>query len=41
MSNNNSNKAYIIDSVRTPVGKWGGTLSSVRPDDYLLKQSID
>jgi len=33
MSNNNSNKAYIIDSVRTPVGKWGGTLSSVRPDD--------
>lgn len=25
--------AYIIDAVRTPVGKWGGTLSSVRADD--------
>lgn len=25
--------AYIIDAVRTPVGKFGGTLSSVRPDD--------
>jgi len=27
--------AYIIDSVRTPVGKYGGALSSVRPDDLL------
>ncbi|MEM9649976.1 MAG: 3-oxoadipyl-CoA thiolase, partial [Bacteroidota bacterium] len=27
--------AYIIDAVRTPVGKYGGTLSSVRPDDLL------
>ena len=25
--------AYIIDGVRTPIGKWGGTLSSVRADD--------
>ncbi|WP_439880945.1 thiolase family protein [Pontibacter sp. MBLB2868] len=25
--------AYIIDIIRTPVGKFGGTLSSVRPDD--------
>jgi acetyl-CoA C-acetyltransferase len=25
--------AYIIDILRTPVGKYGGTLSSVRPDD--------
>lgn len=25
--------AYIIDALRTPVGKWGGTLSPVRPDD--------
>ena len=24
---------YIIDSLRTPVGKYGGALSSVRPDD--------
>ncbi|MBO1437762.1 acetyl-CoA C-acyltransferase [Meiothermus sp. CFH 77666] len=26
-------EAYIIDAVRTPVGKHGGVLSSVRPDD--------
>jgi acetyl-CoA C-acetyltransferase len=25
--------AYIVDIIRTPVGKFGGTLSSVRPDD--------
>jgi 3-oxoadipyl-CoA thiolase len=24
---------YIVDIVRTPIGKYGGTLSSVRPDD--------
>ena len=24
---------YIVDAVRTPVGKYGGALSSVRPDD--------
>jgi 3-oxoadipyl-CoA thiolase len=27
--------AYVIDSIRTPVGKYGGTLASVRPDDLL------
>jgi 3-oxoadipyl-CoA thiolase len=27
------NTAYIIDIVRTPVGKYGGTLASLRPDD--------
>ncbi|KAA5536706.1 acetyl-CoA C-acyltransferase [Taibaiella lutea] len=26
---------YVIDAVRTPIGKYGGTLSSVRPDDML------
>lgn len=26
---------YVIDAVRTPVGKYGGALSSVRPDDLL------
>jgi len=26
---------YIIDALRTPVGKYGGALSSVRPDDLL------
>ena len=25
--------AYIIDPIRTPVGRYGGALSSVRPDD--------
>jgi 3-oxoadipyl-CoA thiolase len=24
---------YIVDAVRTPIGKYAGTLSSVRPDD--------
>ncbi len=28
-------KAYIIDAVRTPIGKYGGALSSIRPDDLL------
>jgi acetyl-CoA C-acetyltransferase len=27
--------AYIIDAVRTPIGRIGGKLSSVRPDDML------
>lgn len=27
--------AYIIDSIRTPIGKYGGALSNVRPDDLL------
>lgn len=26
---------YVIDTVRTPVGKYGGALASVRPDDLL------
>lgn len=26
-------QAYIIDALRTPIGKYGGTLSSIRPDD--------
>lgn len=24
---------YIIDAIRTPIGKYGGALSSIRPDD--------
>ncbi|MCH8169687.1 MAG: hypothetical protein IIB07_00965 [Bacteroidetes bacterium] len=27
------NNAYIIDAVRTPVGRYGGVLSSIRLDD--------
>ena len=26
-------EAYILDAVRTPIGRYGGVLSSVRPDD--------
>jgi len=26
---------YIIDAVRTPIGRYGGKLSTVRPDDLL------
>lgn len=26
-------QAYIVDGIRTPVGNYGGALSSVRPDD--------
>lgn len=29
------NEVFIIDAVRTPVGRYGGKLSSVRPDDLL------
>jgi 3-oxoadipyl-CoA thiolase len=27
--------AYVIDAIRTPIGKYGGKLSMVRPDDLL------
>src|SRR5215208_5849758 len=27
------NEAWIVGAVRTPIGRHGGTLSSVRPDD--------
>ncbi len=36
--------AYIIDAVRTPVGKFGGSLASVRPDDLaaiVIKAIVD
>ena len=26
-------KVYVLDAVRTPIGRYGGALSSVRPDD--------
>ena len=29
------NPVYIIDAIRTPIGKYGGSLASVRPDDLL------
>lgn len=27
--------AFVIDTVRTPIGKYGGALSTIRPDDLL------
>ena len=36
--------AFIVDILRTPVGKFGGTLSSVRPDDLaaeVIKKLIE
>ena len=35
--------AYIIDGIRTPIGNFGGTLSTVRPDDMaalVIKELI-
>ncbi len=29
------NDVYVVDAVRTPIGRYGGALSSVRPDDLL------
>src|SRR3954469_24350206 len=28
-------EVFVIDAVRTPIGKYGGSLSTVRPDDLL------
>ena len=28
-------QVYVIDAIRTPIGKYGGALSSIRPDDLL------
>jgi 3-oxoadipyl-CoA thiolase len=28
-------EVFVIDAIRTPIGKYGGILSSVRPDDLL------
>ncbi|WP_330177568.1 thiolase family protein [Streptomyces sp. NBC_01498] len=35
---------YIVDAVRTPIGKFGGALSSVRPDDlaaHVVRALLD
>src|SRR5579872_1003625 len=37
-------EAVIVDSVRTPIGKYGGVLSSVRPDDLaalMIKSLVE
>lgn len=38
-----SKNAFIIDAVRTPIGNFGGTLSTIRPDDmaaHVIKELI-
>lgn len=40
----NSHEAYIIDAVRTPVGRYGGALRDVRPDDlaaFAIKALVE
>ncbi|MFC9489733.1 3-oxoadipyl-CoA thiolase, partial [Streptomyces hydrogenans] len=35
---------YIVDAVRTPIGKFGGGLAAVRPDDlaaHVVKALVD
>ncbi len=37
-------EAWICDAVRTPIGRWGGALASVRPDDlaaHVLRALCD
>lgn len=36
--------AYIVDLLRTPIGKYGGTLATVRPDDlaaHVIKKLME
>jgi acetyl-CoA C-acetyltransferase len=36
--------AYIVDALRTPIGKFNGTLSSIRPDDLaalVIKKIVE
>ena len=37
-------EAYIIDAIRTPVGRFGGSLASIRPDDlaaHIIKAIVE
>jgi len=39
-----NNPVYVVDAVRTPIGKFGGILSSVRPDDlaaHVIRAVLD
>ncbi|GMA40722.1 hypothetical protein GCM10025883_27670 [Mobilicoccus caccae] len=36
-------EAYVLDAVRTPFGKFGGSLASIRPDDlaaHIVRESV-
>ncbi|MBU7600761.1 thiolase family protein [Streptomyces sp. P38-E01] len=44
MTNDRLRDVYVVDAVRTPVGKYGGALSGVRPDDlaaHVLRSLVD
>jgi len=37
-------ESYVIDAIRTPIGRYGGALSGVRPDDlaaHVVRQIVD
>jgi len=37
-------EAWIVDAVRTPIGRYGGALAAVRPDDLaslVLRAIVD
>jgi 3-oxoadipyl-CoA thiolase len=39
-----NSSVYVVDALRTPVGKYGGALASVRPDDmaaFVIKSLIE
>jgi acetyl-CoA acetyltransferase len=36
--------AYVIDALRTPIGRYGGALANSRPDDLaaqVLREALD
>jgi 3-oxoadipyl-CoA thiolase len=38
------NEAYLCEGFRTPIGRFGGTLAAVRPDDmlaYVIKKTME
>ena len=44
MATNRHSEAVIVDALRTPVGKYGGALKDVRPDDmsgFVLKKLVE
>ncbi|MDK1476802.1 thiolase family protein [Streptomyces sp. 549] len=44
MTNDRLRDVYVVDAVRTPVGRYGGALSGVRPDDlaaHVVRALVD
>ncbi len=44
MKSHNGRNAVIVEALRTPVGKYGGVLKDIRPDDlsaFILKRLIE